>query len=123
MELSRSDLPGANLIKQYTSGEFLVNGVLYTQSIIVTADNVLTDWAPRTVSELDVPDFERFARFDAEIVILGTGRELVFPDLKLLQPLIDQRCGYEIMNSRAACNTFNILIGDDRKVIAALLSG
>ncbi len=123
MELSRSDKPGANLITQYTAGEFIVNGVLYTQSIIVTADNILTDWHPKTVSELTISDFERFAEFDAEIVILGTGQDLVFPDMKLLQPLIDQRCGYEIMNSRAACNTFNILIGDDRKVIAALLSG
>ena len=89
----------------------------------MSADNVFSDWRPRTVSELDISDFERLAEFDAEIVILGTGKELVFPDFKLLSPLIDQRCGYEIMNSRAACNTFNILIADDRKVIAALLSG
>ena len=89
----------------------------------MSADNVISDWHPQTVSELTISDFERLAEFDAEIVILGTGRELVFPDMKLLGPLIDQRCGYEITNSRAACHTFNILIGDDRKVIAALLSG
>ena len=62
------------------------------------------------------------AEFDPEILILGTGKDLVFPNLNLLQPLIEQKCGYEIMNSKSACNTFNILLGDDRKVIAALIT-
>ena len=121
MELNRADTSDSNLIRQYTAGEFLVNDVLYTQSIIVTADNVLTDWSRQNVSDLEISDFEKLAEFDAEIVILGTGQELVFPDINLLKPLVDQRCGYEIMNSRAACNTFNVLVGDGRKVIAALL--
>ena len=121
MELNRADTSDSNLIRQYTAGEFLVNDVLYTQSIIVTADNVLTDWSRKKVSDLEISDFEKLAEFDAEIVILGTGQELVFPDIKLLKPLVNQRCGYEIMNSRAACNTFNVLVGDGRKVIAALL--
>ena len=121
MELNRADTSDSNLIRQYTAGEFLVNDVLYTQSIIVTADNVLTDWSRKKVSDLEISDFEKLAEFDAEIVILGTGQELVFPNIKLLKPLVDQRCGYEIMNSRAACNTFNVLVGDGRKVIAALL--
>lgn len=121
MELNRSDTSGLNLIRQYRAGQFLVNDVLYTQSIIVTADNVVSDWNRRNVLELDHSDFRMLAKFDPEIVLLGTGRNLVFPDRTLLQPLIDQKCGYEIMNSRAACNTFNILLGDGRSVIAALL--
>lgn len=123
MELNRSDIPGTNLIRQYRSGEFLVNDVLYTHSIIVSADNVIENWNRQTVSELEISDFQMLAEFDAEIVLLGTGQNLVFPDRKLLNPLISQKCGYEIMNSQAACNTFNILVGDGRKVIAALLCG
>ena len=123
MELNRSDTPGANLIRQYRGGEFLVNDVLYTHSIVVSVDNVITDWRRETVSDLDIADFEMLAEFDAEIVILGTGSDIEFPDPTLLRPLIDQKCGYEIMSSRAACNTFNILVGDDRKVVAALLLG
>ncbi len=121
MELHRSDSSGLNLIRPRGFGEFLVNDVLYTQSIIVTADNVITDWRAESVADLTVDDFRMLAELDAEILILGTGRTLIFPDHRLFEPLVQQRCGYEVMNSRSACTTFNLLLGDDRKVVAALL--
>ena len=121
MELSRSDTEGANLIKSLGPGEFRVNDVLYTRSIIVTADKVVDGWTRNSVRELTIEDFQFIAEFDAEIIIIGTGRTLVFPDRKLLQPFVDQKCGYEFMNSYSACNTFNILVGDGRIVVAALL--
>ena len=122
MELHRSDTSGLNLVMPCDTGEFLVNDVLYTQSIIVTAENVYTDWKAQTVADLTTSDFEMLAEFDAEIVILGTGKTLIFPDQRLFEPLRNQKCGYDVMNSRSACTTFNVLIGDDRKVIVALLS-
>ena len=122
MELHRSDTSGLNLVMPCDTGEFLVNDVLYTQSIIVTAENVFTHWKAQTVADLTVSDFEMLAEFDAEIVILGTGKTLIFPEQKLFEPLRQQKCGYDVMNSRSACTTFNVLIGDDRKVIVALLS-
>ena len=122
MKLFRTDSPGVNLVQSVNSGEFIVNDVLYTRSIIVSADIVVDDWAPQTILELTNEDFRLLAGFDAEIVILGTGRELHFPDIILLQPLIDQKCGYEIMDTSAACRTYNVLVGDGRKVVAALLA-
>ncbi len=122
MELHRTDTSELNLVKPCQSGEFLVNDVLYTQSIIVTAENVITDWEIQSVADLTRKDFEMLAAFDAEILLLGTGKSLVFPDQSLFEPLVQQKCGYEVMNSRSACITFNILLGDDRKVVAALLS-
>ncbi len=122
MELHRTDAAAVNLIVPRNPGEFLVNDVLYTQSIIVTADNVATDWKAQSVSDLSCGDFKMFAEYDAEILILGTGKNLTFPDQQLFTPLIQQRCGYEVMNSRSACITFNLLMGDGRKVVAALLS-
>ncbi len=121
MELLRSDAEGANLIKSLGPGEFRVNDVLYTRSIIVTADKVVDAWTQNSAQDLTIEDFQLIAEFDAEIIIIGTGKTLVFPDRKLLQPFIDQKCGYEFMNSYSACNTFNILIGDGRNVVAALL--
>ena len=121
MELHRSDSSGLNMVKVTESGDFLVNDVLYTQSIIVTADNVLTDWSANRVGELTVADFARFAELDPEILILGTGTALIFPEHRLLKPLVEQKCGYEVMSSNSACNTFNLLLGDGRKVVAALL--
>lgn len=121
MELHRSDTSGLYLVKPCDTGEFLVNDVLYTQSIIVTPENIITDWRRQSVADLTIEDFEMLAEFDAEIVILGTGKTLIFPDRRLFEPLRKQKCGYDVMNSRSACTTFNILRGDDRKAVVALL--
>ena len=123
MELNRTDAGSTNFIMSHASGNFLINGVLYTQSIIVTTESVINDWMPQTVADLTIGDFRKFAELDPEILILGTGEKLTFPDSSLFCPLIEQKCGYEIMSSRSACNTFNILLGDERKVVAALLNG
>ncbi len=121
MELHRSDSEGLNLIKSFGPGEFRVNDVLYTRSIIVTADKVIDDWICNSIQKLTIKDFQKLADFDAEIIIIGTGKTIKFPDQKLLQPIIDQKCGYEIMNSYSACSTYNILVGDGRNVVAAIL--
>ena len=55
-----------------------------------------------------------------EVLILGTGQSLVFPDDHILCPLIDNQIGYEIMDTGAACRSFNYLLGEGREVVAAL---
>lgn len=121
MQLHRSDIPGTNFVRFQSESEYFINDVLYTRSIIVSADRIVDDWTPRSVAELTLDDFQMLAEFDAEIVILGTGRTLEFPSPALFAPLIEQKCGYEVMSSHSACNTFNILLGDERKVVGAIL--
>jgi uncharacterized protein len=58
---------------------------------------------------------------DAEIVIIGTGEKHVFPKPEALRPLIESRIGFEIMHSRAACRTYNVLLAEGRKVGLLLL--
>ncbi|MFM8256795.1 MAG: hypothetical protein EBW56_02990, partial [Burkholderiaceae bacterium] len=36
-------------------------------------------------------------------------------------PLIKAKIGFEMMDSQAACRTYNILMGEGRKVLAAIL--
>ena len=55
------------------------------------------------------------------IVLLGTGKRQRFPPPALMQPLIDARVGYEIMNLQAACRTYNIVMAEGRRAAAALL--
>ena len=70
---------------------------------------------------LGVADFELLAALDAEIVLLGTGNQLRFPRPELLQPLIKAQKGLEVMDIQAACRTYNVLIGEGRRVAAALI--
>jgi uncharacterized protein len=54
-------------------------------------------------------------------VILGTGVKLRFPSPSLTRALVEANIGLEVMDTGAACRTYNILMGDGRRVVAALL--
>ena len=98
----------------------MIGGRTYRNSVVVTAETV-EDWPPQSFDMLTVSNFEQLAPYDAEIVIIGTGQVLKFPRTELLEPLRKQKCGFEIMDTKAACRTFNVLVGDDRRVAACLL--
>ncbi|HNI52603.1 MAG TPA: MTH938/NDUFAF3 family protein, partial [Accumulibacter sp.] len=78
------------------------------------------DWSSATSATFSLADGAILAGLDAEIVLLGTGKQLRFPPPDLLQPLIAQRKGLEVMDVQAACRTYNILLSEGRKVAAAL---
>ena len=61
------------------------------------------------------------AALEAEVVIFGSGSRIRFPPPAWLKPLIEKRLGLETMDTQAACRTYNILAGEGRNVIAALL--
>jgi uncharacterized protein len=61
------------------------------------------------------------AELRPEVVILGTGVKLRFPPPSLTRALVEANIGLEVMDTGAACRTYNILMGDGRRVVAALL--
>ena len=87
-----------------------------------------TDFVGRRALEkvVGAPLKKRFAGFtvdNPEIVLLGTGLAQHFPHPRLTAALANARVGIEVMDTRAACRTFNILIAEDRRVVAALIVG
>ena len=66
-------------------------------------------------------DFELLASLDAEIILLGTGNLLRFPTADLMRPLARAQKGLEVMDLPAACRTYNVLMGEGRKVAVGLL--
>ena len=111
----------ANLIRTYVPGRIVVNQDAYTHSLIVLPGRVITDWAPQVFADFTAVHFEALAALAPEVVILGTGLRQQFPRAELLAPLIKAGIGWEVMDSGAACRTYNILMGEGRNVAAALL--
>lgn len=111
----------ANLIRTYMPGRVVVNENSYSASLVVTPDRIIADWAPQTFAALAVPHFQVLAELGMEVVLIGTGTRLRFPPAELLRPLIAAGAGFEVMDTGAACRTYNILMGEGRKVAAALL--
>jgi uncharacterized protein len=108
------------IITGYGEDHVLVNGVAHHRSLIVLPDEVVMDWA-EGLAQLSAAHFEAVLMRAPEIVLLGTGRRQRFPSPALYKGLIAARIGVEIMNTAAACRTYNILAGEGRRVAAALL--
>jgi uncharacterized protein len=107
-------------ILRYAAGEVVIDQEVYRESLILLPNKVVTDWPPNSVDELEPKDFIQLAQLSPEIVLLGTGRKQHFPHLQLLQPLMRENIGLEVMDTPAACRTYNILMAEGRRVAAAL---
>lgn len=111
---------GDNIIRSYGAGQITVNRDVYSTSIIVLPQRVVQDCLPQKFGELTAAHFETLAGLAPELVILGTGRRLCFPPHALTTALMHASIGLEVMDTAAACRTYNILMGEGRRVAAAL---
>jgi uncharacterized protein len=120
MKLTDDTRRGTNFIRAYSENEIRVGEDVVRTSCIVTAELVQT-WAPQSVDAITLADLEPLLATAPEIIILGTGEVQQFPDTALLGAILSRGIGVEVMTTGAACRTYNVLAGEDRKVAAALL--
>jgi uncharacterized protein len=55
-----------------------------------------------------------------EVVLLGTGVRLYIPEIDITAYFNSRGVGFEVMDTGAACRAFNVLIAEDRRVVAVL---
>lgn len=106
--------------KREDNYQIKIGDTLYTRSLILTSGK-LEVWPVSDVSDLEISDFLRLAEWNSEVIILGTGSSLTFPDPYLTRPLIERGIGLEVMDTPAACRTWNILLSDERNATAGLI--
>lgn len=121
MKLQLENPPGTNLIRSYGPGQLRVGETMHSSSVIVTATTVIAPWRPATAPELTPADLEPLLGLGPEVVLLGTGARQQFPDMQVLRILHEQRIGVEVMDTAAACRTYNVLVTEGRNVAAALI--
>jgi uncharacterized protein len=121
LKLQLSRTPGQQVFTGHGDGYVLVNGQRYERPVVVMPERVATDWPARDFATLDEAHFEYFLALGPEVLLLGTGRRIAFPHPRLYRALLDARIGLECMDTAAACRTYNILVAEDRKVVAAIL--
>ena len=108
-------------IQGYGPGWVGVQGEKITHSVIIGSKGQRVDWQCSSFEDLSAAHFAQLAEFDAELVIFGSGQRIRFPQPAWLAPLMAKRIGLETMDTGAACRTYNILAGEDRHVVVALL--
>jgi uncharacterized protein len=121
MRFSEADPSGGYLIRAYGPDLVQVGELRLERSLVLTPHRLLADWRPQTIAELQAADFDPVLALEPEIILLGTGSSLVFPDPALYAQVLSRRVGLEIMDTGAACRTYNILMSEGRRVAAALL--
>jgi uncharacterized protein len=94
---------------------------ILTQSLIIAPGQLLRDWAPQSIAELCAEHFEQVIEFNPEVVLFGSGAQHTFPPAATMAPLVRHGIGVEVMSTDAACRTYNLLMADGRRVVAALL--
>ena len=113
---------GRQIIQGYSAGGFRVSGSSYTGAIIVTPMQT-TQWAARSFSTLDESDFDVLAANanEIDVVLLGSGNKFEFFPPALRAKLKDRGLSIDAMDTGAACRTYNVLMAEGRRVVAALL--
>lgn len=115
------DKSAVQAITGYGEGWIAVDGERIDHSVIIGSAGQRIAWKCRQFTDLEATHFGQLAKFDAELVIFGSGNTLRFPSTAWLAPLMQRRIGFETMDTRAACRTYNILSAEGRKVVVALL--
>ena len=110
-----------HFIKGYGPGWININEREVRRSVIVAPDQLVTDWPPQTFADLEESHFAAILQLEPEIALLGTGNRQRFPHPKLTQALLAHGVGVEVMDTPAACRTYNIIMMEDRRVVVALL--
>jgi len=133
MKFTREEVEGHYTIHAYREGEVTLNALpgdegrdedgrlTLTQSFIVSPHTLLREWHVSSPEEMSEAALEPLQGLQAELLLLGTGKTLRFPGAGQLAALVGLGIGYEVMDSAAACRTYNILASEGRSVAAAII--
>lgn len=121
MQFTRDFRQDINLIRSHEPGALMIGDQTYTSSLIISVNQIMPDWAASSTEFLTMELMEDALAMKPGILILGTGAMQSFPDPELMALVMGRGIGLEVMNTPAACRTYNILAGENRPVVAALI--
>ncbi|HSM69748.1 MAG TPA: Mth938-like domain-containing protein [Xanthomonadales bacterium] len=98
-----------------------IGDAYYLRSLIVSAQELVTDWVPQHPDELEEVHLQEIIALQPEVVLLGTGSRQHFLAPRDMYFFYRQGIGIEVMTTDAACRTFNVLVTEGRPVAAALM--
>lgn len=116
------DNPGqSNIITAYDNDGFSINGQRYTCSLMLSPEWLDDKNQPASVDALNAALAHSLIDRSPDLVIVGSGSRLVFPEMEFSATLLQSNIGCEVMDTAAACRTYNVLAGEYRNVLAILI--
>lgn len=121
MQLSH-DLPeGFLFFRRCADDSATIVDRVVAHSFLLAPDRLIEDWPVFDVGQLNDAAIEAIVALEPEVVLLGTGSRQVFPPASARAALLRRGIGVEVMNNAAACRTYNLLAGEGRRVVAAIM--
>lgn len=121
MQINREPGTPANAIVAYATGEVRTHDRVFRASLIASREMIIDDWRPAPVEQLTIGDFAPLLALSPEVVILGTGARQRMPPPDLYAAFAARGIGLEVMDTGAACRTYNLLLSEMREVAVALI--
>ena len=121
MRFTQDSTSTSHLIRAYAAGELRINDDTYRETVLVTANALLRLPDIRNMNDLAGLDPKRILALAPELVLLGTGPQQIFPAASFRSQFLTAGVGFEVMDTGAACRTFNVLLAEQRRVAALLL--
>lgn len=119
MKFSR-EVPSAVTVRHVEKGLIRVGDQSITESVVLFRDTVRHGIVSGNVGQLTAGDLSALIDEGPEIIIMGAGWQPGLPPRELVFALARRGIGFEMMDTPAACRTFNILVSEDRDVAAVL---
>ena len=119
MKFTKESAAGVNRISGWDAGSLRINEQVFSGPVIVAADAIreVTLGAP---DALDEPTLADALAMSPEVLLLGTGERQRWPTPRLVAALAKRGIGLEVMDTLAAARTYNVLVGEERRVVAVL---
>lgn len=144
MLLQKDSNPALNTITAYGEDYIEVNRVRFDTAICVSPEGAIRSLDIQSVGQIDTALLRELARLEnrrkdpmaflndvpeqlpenaPEVILIGTGAAQTFLPAAITEPLLALGIGVEAMTTHAAARTYNILMSEDRRVLALLLPG
>lgn len=121
MKLSEDYSDGSYVIRAYTRGAVTVNNHQYQSSLLLANHTLQPDWPVQHIEQMTPQQWQQIIELQPQVIIIGTGERIQFPHPSTYATVIEQGIGVEFMDSMAACRTYNILLSEDRSVVAGII--
>ncbi len=119
IELDISE-PDVHKIRSYSNDSFTVNDSVINSNIVISRHTLEENWLQQGYQNFATQHLDAIISMNPEIIIIGTGEKIAFPDQSIMAYVNQHQIGLEIMDTGAACRSYNLLIDEGREVVACL---
>jgi uncharacterized protein len=121
VRLAQDLTSNVNVIRGYGPGELRINDAVFRATMIVAPASLRAAPALAEAAALGAEHAQFLLELQPEVVLIGTGARQVFPAPAFGAEFLKVGVGFEVMDTGAACRTFNVLVGEQRRVAALLI--